>query len=98
MCEYRLQQGQLVRRTALLIHLQKRVLRAPAPDVLTAERYWILPNRFAVQNGVTRWSVRTARIPLGHELLPFYLRRVQRWRGRRATRREVAAGRATTQV
>ncbi len=97
-CEYRLEGGHPVRRTALLIHLQKRVLRAPAPDVLAAERYWILPNSFTVQNGVTPWSIRAARIPLGRELLPFYLRRVQRWRGRRATRRAVADGQATVQV
>src|SRR5512133_1556102 len=95
-CEYRLEHGRPVRRTALLIHLQKRVLRAPGPDVLAAERYWILPNGFAVQNRVTPWSVRAARIPLGHELLPFYIRRVQRWRRRRATRRAAAAGRTTT--
>jgi hypothetical protein len=87
-----------VRRTALLIHLQKRVLRAPAPDVLTAERYWILPNGFAVQHRVTPWSVRAARIPRGPELLPFYIRRAQRWRRRRATRRAAAAGRTTVQV
>jgi hypothetical protein len=73
------ERGRLARRTALLIHLQKRVLRAPAPDVLTAERYWILPNGFAVQYRVTPWSVRAARIPHGRELLPFYVRRVQRW-------------------
>jgi hypothetical protein len=97
-CEYRLEGGRLVRRTALLIHLQKRVLRAPAPDVLVAGRYWILPNGFAVQHRVTPWSVRAARIPHGHELLPFYLRRIQRWHRRRATRREVAAGRTTVQV
>jgi hypothetical protein len=73
-------------------------LRAPAPDVLAAERYWILPNGFTVQQRVTPWSVRAARIPLGHELLPFYARRVQRWRRRRATRRAAAAGRITVQV
>ena len=97
-CEYRLERGRPVRRTALLIHLQKRVLRAPAPDVLAAERYWILPNRFAVQDRVTPWSVRGARIPRGHELLPFYARRVQRWRRRRATRRAADSGRTTVQV
>jgi hypothetical protein len=97
-CEYRLEGGRLVRRTALLIHLQKRVLRAPAPDVLVAGRYWILPNGFAVQHRVTPWSIRAARIPHGYELLPFYLRRVQRWRRRRTTRREAAAGRTTVQV
>ena len=97
-CEYRLERGRPMRRTGLLIHLQKRVLRAPAPDVLAAERYWIMPNGFAVQNGVTPWSVRAARIPRGYELLPFYARRVQRWRRRRATRRAAIAGRTTVQV
>jgi hypothetical protein len=97
-CEYRLERGRPVRRTALLIHLQKRVLRAPAPEVLAAERYWILPNGFAVQDRVTAWSVRAARIPRGHELLPFYIRRMQRWRRRRATRRAAAAGLTTVQV
>jgi hypothetical protein len=97
-CEYRLERGRLERRTALLIHLQKRVLRAPAPAVLAAERYWILPNGFAVQDRVTSWSVRAARIPFGHEVLPFYLRRIQRWRRRRATHRAAAAGLTTVQV
>lgn len=97
-CEYRLDRGRLVRSSALLVHLQKRVLRAPAPDVLAADRYWILPNGFAVQDAVTPWSVRAARIPLGHELLPFYVRRVQRWWRRRRTRRAAAAGRTTVQL
>jgi hypothetical protein len=97
-CEYRLHRGRLLRRTALLIHLQKRVLRAPRPDVLAAGRYWILPNGFAVQKRVTPWSIRVARIPRGPEMLPFYVRRVQRWRRRRVTRREAAAGRTTVQV
>jgi hypothetical protein len=97
-CEYRLERGRPVRRTALLIHLQKRMLRAPAPDVLAADRYWILPDRFAVQDRITPWSVRAARIPRGKEMLPFYVRRVQRWRRRRATRRAAAAGRTTVQV
>jgi hypothetical protein len=97
-CEYRLERGRPVRRTALLIHLQKRVLRAPAPDVLGAERYWILPNGFTVQDRVTPWLVRAAWIPRGYELLPFYARRVQRWRRRRATRRAAAAGLTTVQV
>ncbi len=97
-CEYRLQRGRVVRRTALLAHLQKRVLRAPTPDVLAADRYWILPNGFAVQGRVTPWSVRAAWLPRGHELVPFYARRLQRWRRRRATRRDAAAGRTTVQV
>jgi hypothetical protein len=97
-CEYRSERGRLVRRTALLIHLQKRLLRPPAADVLAAERYFILPNGFTVQNSVTPWTVRAARIPQGRELLPFYLRRVQRWHRRRATRRAAAAGLTTVQV
>ncbi len=97
-CEYRLERGRPVRRTALLIHLQKRVMRTPAPDVLATDRYWILPNGFAVQDDVTPWSVRAARIPHGHELLAFYIRRLQRWRRRGATRRAAAAGRTTVQV
>lgn len=97
-CEYRLEGGRPVRRTALLIHLQKRVMRAPAHHVLAARRYWIESNGFSVQDEVTAWSVRAARFPRGHELVPFYLRRVQRWQRRRATRRLVAAGRSTVQV
>jgi hypothetical protein len=97
-CEYRLQRRRVVRRTALLVHLQKRELRAPSPEVLAAERYWILPNGFAVQRRVTPWSVRAAWMPAGRELLPFYVRRVQRWRDRRATRRAAAEGRTTVQV
>jgi Family of unknown function (DUF6625) len=53
---------------------------------------------FAAQDRVTPWSVRAARIPRGRELLPFYMRRVQRWRRRRATRQAAAAGRTTVQV
>jgi hypothetical protein len=97
-CEYRLERDHLVRRTALLIHLQKRVLRHPTPEVLAADRYWLLPNGFAVQKDVTPWSIRPALVPRGHELLPFYLRRAQRWHRRRRTRREAAAGRTTVQV
>jgi hypothetical protein len=97
-CEYHLERGRLVRRTALLVHLQKRVLRAPSADVIVADRYWILPNRFAVQKRVTPWSIRAARIPSGHELLSFYVRRAQRWRQRRQTRRAADAGLTTVQV
>jgi hypothetical protein len=86
-CEYRVERGEIRRRTALLVHLQKRTMRAPAPDVVDADRYWILPNRFAVQNGLSPWHVRAARIPTGHEILPFYWRRIQRSRRRRAARR-----------
>lgn len=95
-CEYRLEGGAVVRRTALLVHLQKRTMRAPSDEVLAADRYWILANGFAVQRGVSRWAVRAARIPAGRELLPFYLRRVQRSIRRRAARR-AAAQRARTQ-
>jgi hypothetical protein len=88
--EYRLDRGRIVRRTALLVHLQKRTMRAPAPDVLAADRYWISANGFAVQDRVTPWTVRAARIPTGRELLPFYVRRVQRNIRRRAARRAAA--------
>jgi hypothetical protein len=86
-CEYRLERGDLRRRTALLVHLQKRTMRAPTADVVHADRYWILPNRFALQNRVSPWNVRAARIPTGHEILPFYWRRIQRSLRRRAARR-----------
>jgi hypothetical protein len=87
-CEYRIERGQVRRRTALLIHLQKRTMREPSPDVLASDRYWILPNRFSVQDGVSARTVRAARLATGRELLPFYVRRVQRnLRRRRARRR-----------
>jgi hypothetical protein len=63
------------RRTALLIHLQKRTMRPPQPGVLAADRYWIRPNGFSLQTRVTPWAVRAARLPAGPELLPFYLPR-----------------------
>jgi len=77
-CEYRLERGRIERRTAMLVHLQKRTMRAPSADVLRADHYWILANGFTVQHAVTPWSVRAARLPMGHELVPFHLRRVQR--------------------
>jgi hypothetical protein len=77
-CEYRLEGGRLERRTALLVHLQKRQMRRPSPDVLDSDRFWIMANRFAVQHHVTAWAVRAARVPTGHELVPFYWRRLQR--------------------
>ena len=93
-CEYRLEAGAVVRRTALLIHLQKRVMRPPSSDVLAAVRYWITANGFAVQDQVSRAAIRSARIPAGRELLPFYVRRVQRNIRRRAARRAARAGSA----
>jgi hypothetical protein len=86
-CEYRLERGRPVRRTALLVHLQKRVMRPPGADVLAADRYWIDANGFAVQRWVTPWAVRAARIPTGHEIVPHYWRRLQRARRRRAARK-----------
>ncbi len=86
-CEYRLERGRVRRRTALLVHLQKRTMRAPTDDVLRCDRYWILANRFTVQHRVTAWSVRAARVPGGHEIGPFYWRRIQRSLRRRAARR-----------
>jgi hypothetical protein len=70
-CEYRLQRGWPGAPNGVADPPAEAVLRAPAPDVLTAERYWIQPNGFAVQDRVTPWSVRAARIPRGKELLPF---------------------------
>jgi Family of unknown function (DUF6625) len=86
-CEYRLDRGRVRRRTALLIHLQKRTMRAPSDEVLAADRFWIGPNGFAVQHRVTRGSVLAARIPAGHELLPFYWHRIRRSIDRRAARK-----------
>ena len=80
------------RRTALLIHLQKRSMRAPAYDVLDADRYWIDANRFSVQGPVTAWAVRRALVPTGRELGPLYWRRMQRSVRRHAAR--MAAQRA----
>ena len=91
-CEYRIEGGDLRRRTALLVHLQKRTMRAPPAEVVDADRYWILPNRFAVQRQVSPWRVRAARIPTGHEILPFYWRRILRSLRRRAAHR-AATGR-----
>lgn len=86
-CEYHLAGGRPVRRTALLIHLQKRTMRAPSPDVLRAGRFWILPNGFAVQDRVTPWAVRAARVPRGHEIAAFHGRRMLRAVRRRRARR-----------
>src|SRR5215210_4022805 len=98
-CEYHRERGRIVRRTALLAHLQKRTMRAPSADVLAADRYWILANGFAVQRRVTPWAVRAARISVGRELLPFYVRRMQRSIRRRAARQAAArAGAATATV
>jgi hypothetical protein len=94
-CEYRLEGREVVRRTALLIHLQKRIMRPPARDVLAADRYWIRANGFAMQQRVSPWTIRAARIPTGHELLPFYWRRMQRSIRRRAAQK-AAAERART--
>lgn len=97
-CEYRMDGGRIARRTALLIHLQKRRMRPPGPDVLAADRFWIRADGFAVQRAVTPWAVRSARFETGPEVVPFYRRRVQRWFRRQATRRAVAQGRTTVQV
>jgi hypothetical protein len=86
-CEYRLEGGDIVRRTALLVHLQKRTMRVPSNAVLTADRYWISANGFAVQKRVSKSAIRAARIPAGREILPFYVRRLQRSMRRRAARR-----------
>jgi hypothetical protein len=86
--EYRWEGGGIARRTALLIHLQKRTMRAPSAAVVAADRFWIHANRFRVQRGpVTRRDLRSARLEAGPELLPFYARRIRRWVGRQAARR-----------
>jgi hypothetical protein len=97
-CEYRVERGAVRRRTALLIHLQKRTMRPSQPGVLDTDRYWIGPHGFSVQNRVTPWAVRASRLQLGPELLPFYGRRVQRYVRRRAVRKAAAEGRTTVQV
>jgi hypothetical protein len=98
LCEYRVERGIVSRRTALLIHLQKRTMRGPDIGVLDADRYWIGPNGFAVQRQVTPWAVRVARLASDPELLPFYARRAQRYLRRRSVRKAAAAGRTTVQV
>ena len=85
--EHRVVAGRVVRRTGLLVHLQKRRMRPPSPAVVAADRYWIRPDSFAVQGRVTPWTVRAAHLPTGRDLLPLYLRRVQRHRERRAAHR-----------
>jgi hypothetical protein len=97
-CEYRIERGALRRRTALLVHLQKRTMRAPSAEVVHADRYWILPNRFTVQKSVSPWHVRAARIPTGHEIVPLYWRRIQRSLRRRAARRAAEARKAQPAV
>ena len=86
-CEYRVAGGELKRRTALLIHLQKRTMRPPADDVLSSDRYWIDANRFTPQDRVDAWAVRRAMIPTGREIAPLYWRRVRRSVRRRAARK-----------
>lgn len=80
MAEYRIERGRVQRRTAMLIHLQKRRMRRPSPAVLGSDRYWVNPDGFAVQHGVGVRDVLAARLPTGRDLLPFHLRRVQRRR------------------
>lgn len=86
-CEHQIERGGIVRPTALLVHLHKPTMRTPAADVLAAIRYWISANGFTVQHRVSPWRTRTARIPTGRELLPFYPRRIQRRIQRRAARK-----------
>jgi uncharacterized protein DUF6625 len=91
-CEYTLgRDGRVERRTALLVHIQKRVMRAPGAAVTSAGRYWINANGFSVQGRVSPWSVRAARVPWGREIVPFYWRRLQRSLQRRAARRTVSS-------
>ena len=85
--EHRVAGGEVVRRTALLVHLQKRRMRAPSPEVVRADRYWIGPDSFTVQHRVSPWAVRAAHLPTGRDLVPLYVRRVRRHRARQAARR-----------
>jgi hypothetical protein len=93
-CEYRTDAGVVLRRTALLIHLQKRTMRAPDPKVLEADRYWIDGNGFSVQSSVSAWHVRRAMVPTGPEIAPFYWRRMQRSMRRRAAAKAARQGHA----
>ena len=93
-CEYWIDRGAVLRRTALLIHLQKRTMRAPAHDVLNADRYWIGANGFSVQNRVSAWHVRLAMVPTGGQIVPFYWRRMRRSVRRRAARKAARRVRA----
>ena len=86
-CEYRVDRGTVERRTALLIHLQKRSMRSPPDDVLGADRYWIDANRFRTQGRVNAWTVRRAMVPTGRESVPLYWRRMRRSLRRRAARK-----------
>jgi hypothetical protein len=86
-CEYGVERGSVKRRTALLIHLQKRTMRTPGDAVLNADRYWIDANRFTPQDRVDAWAVRRAMIPTGREIAPLYWRRVRRSVRRRAARK-----------
>ena len=86
-CEYRLEKGHVQRRTALLVHIQKRAMRTPPAEVVAADRYWIDANGFAVQGRVNPWAVRAARFAVGPEALWLYRRRAERSIGRRAARR-----------
>jgi hypothetical protein len=86
-CEYSVGRGgRIERRTALLVHIQKRAMRAPGSAVTRADRYWINANGFSVQGRVSPWSVRAARVPWGREIVPFYWRRWLRSLQRRAAR------------
>ena len=95
MAEYRVERGRVQRRTAMLIHLQKRRMRRPSPAVLGGDRYWVNPDGFAVQRGVGMREVLAAHLPTGRDLLPFHLRRVQR---RRAGATAVGVGPAASRT
>ena len=94
--EYRLRGGEVLRQTGLLVHLQKRTMRPPTGDVLDADRYWILANGFTVQNRISPWRIRAATIPFGHEMLPFYWRRIRRNIRRHRARTRPAGGTVKT--
>lgn len=90
--EYRVERGHVRRRTALLIHFQKRTLRPPSAQVLAADRYWVNANGFTVQGQVTPWTVLAAHVPAGHEIGPHYWRRLRRWTRRQRAHRAAARG------
>ena len=89
-CEYRLAVG--TSSDAPLCSSTCRSARCEPPDrtCWPADRYWILANGFAVQRSVSRRAIRAARIPAGREIVPHYVRRVQRSIRRRAARRAAA--------
>ena len=77
MCEYRLEQGRLVRRTAILIHLQKR--GAPGQGPTSGSRAALDPAEQVRRPERGDAVARSGRpgFPRGHELVGFYARRAR---------------------